>query len=83
MLCKEHLKEFARIGNNVYKQLVDLSGQAPDFELPLYDQPDPLAKAKQSKRAANKKSLELLSSCSFPLGEGILTALTSSSFTYS
>lgn len=56
VLCKEHMKEFARIGNNVYKELVDLSGQAPDFERPLYDQPDPLAKPKQSRRAKNKKS---------------------------
>lgn len=56
VLCKEHLREFARIGNNVYQQLVDLSGQAPDFERPLYDQPDPLAKPKESKRAKNKKS---------------------------
>jgi hypothetical protein len=60
VLCKKHLKEFARIGDSVYMNLVNLSGEEPDYAPPIYDLPDPLAKPKQSKRAHNKKSEDSL-----------------------
>jgi hypothetical protein len=60
VLCKSHLKQFARIGDGVYHELVNISGQAADYAPPVFDLPDPLAKPKKSKRAPNKKSDESL-----------------------
>jgi hypothetical protein len=60
ILCKMHLQEFARIGNSVYQDLMTTAKQRADDAPPIYDQPDPLAKPKKSKRAANKKSEESL-----------------------
>jgi hypothetical protein len=55
-----HLQEFARIGNSVYQDLMTIAKQRADYAPPIYDQPDPLAKPKKSKRTANKKSEECL-----------------------
>jgi hypothetical protein len=60
ILCKKHLKEFARIGNKVYQELMTNAKRPADFAVPIYDRPDPLAKPKKPKRAPNKKSEESL-----------------------
>lgn len=60
VLCKNHVKEFAHIGNNVYQNLMTLAKQPADYEPPIYDQPDPLVKPKKNSHASNKKSVESL-----------------------